>query len=88
MSNTNLQANNLQAKYAEIVELKKKQLELRFTPQANQAKDHAKLSRNLRAQVARLQRHAVKLRQGIELTEAEKAVLVEKQVKKTKKGKK
>ena len=53
--------------YAQIVEIKKKQLELTFTPVSNRGKDHTTQVRNLRSHLANLQRDIAAARQGKEV---------------------
>lgn len=68
MSNT---ANVVNGIYAEIVEIKKKQLELMFMPVTNRAKNHASLVRDLRSRLANLQRDIAAARKGKEVVARE-----------------
>lgn len=67
MSNTtNLKANSgvVAEIYEQIVEIKKKQLELKFTPFSHRGKDYITEIRNLRASLANLQRDIVAAREN------------------------
>ena len=63
MSNT----TNIASIYAQIVEVKKKQLELGFLPASHKPKNYATQVRELRAHLANLQRDIVIARKGGEV---------------------
>lgn len=64
MSNTKSNSTSVADIYAQIVDIKKRQLELVFMPSQNREKNHPSIARNLRANLATLQRAMVQARAG------------------------
>jgi len=64
MSNTKSNSTIVADIYAQIVDIKKKQLELGFMPSQNREKNHPSIVRNLRSNLATLQRAMSQAREG------------------------